>query len=176
LGRRLGVTQTPAWKSLFVLVHAGVAWFLQAGLYRTLMNVAAVLILISGFSLLLYESKEAWGSSAIGFSLGYGSIALILSAFLRPAVRGAGGPLIIAGIVGWLVLTSMYAALLALPELPDSVAVMALLMILATAVWCGTGSDTPLFRGGLNSARRRSLGPFLTSQPLSCQTLRARRM
>jgi hypothetical protein len=35
-----------------------------------------------------------------------------------------------------------------------------------------TGSDTPLFRGGLNSARRRSLGPFLTSQPLSCRTLR----
>jgi hypothetical protein len=122
---------------LFVLLPAGIAWFLQAGLYRTLMNVAAALILVSASGLLLYEGKEAWGSSAIGFSLGYASIALILSAFLRPAVRGAGAPLIMAGIVGWLALTSMYAVALALPEPPDAVAVMALLVMFATALWCG---------------------------------------
>src|SRR5262249_45590194 len=122
---------------LFVAMPAGIAWLLQAGRYRAIMNVAALLILISGLGLLLWEGQEAWGSSTIGFSLGYASIALILSAFLRPAVRGAGGPLIIAGIVGWIVLTGMFAVLLALPEPPEAVAVVALLMIIATAVWCG---------------------------------------
>src|SRR5262249_22229542 len=122
---------------LFVAIPAAIAWFLQAGRSRAIMNVAALLILISAVSLLLYEGQEAWGSSAIGFTLGYASIALILSAFLRPAVRGAGGPLIIAAIVGWLVLTSMFAVILALPEPPDAVAIVALLMIIATAVWCG---------------------------------------
>jgi len=131
---------------LVVLLPAGIAWLLQAGVHRTLMNVAAVLVLITGFGLLLSEGKEAWGDSALGFSFGYASIALVLSAFLRPAIRGAGVPLVIAGIVGWAVLTSMFAVALALDDSPDdedisfvesAVAVMALLLMLAAAAWCG---------------------------------------
>jgi hypothetical protein len=93
-------------------------------------------------------------SSAIGFSLGYASIALMLSVFLRPAVRGAGEPLIIAGLVSWLVLTSMYALLLGLPEPTDAVAAMALLMLLAATV--ASGWLAPMYLSVRYSSKRLS--------------------
>jgi hypothetical protein len=136
------------WPSLLpaVLLPAGFAWLLQAGLHRTLMNAAATIVLISAFGLFVYHGEVDWQYSSLGFSLGYASIALMLSAFLRPAIRGAGVPLIIAGIVGWLVLTSMFAGALALEDSPDdaettsledAVGVMVLLLMLAAAAWCG---------------------------------------
>src|SRR5262249_10253181 len=96
---------------LALLLPATIAWVLEAGVNRTLMNVAAALVLVSALGLLLTE--ESW-QSTFGFSLGYASIALLVSAFLRPSIRGAGLPLITAGIVGWLVLTGILAFALAL--------------------------------------------------------------
>jgi hypothetical protein len=75
------------------------------------MNAATALLLVSGLGFLL--SKGGW-QSTLGFSFGYASIALLVSAFLRPSIRGAGLPLITAAIVGWLVLTSMFAVALSL--------------------------------------------------------------
>jgi len=128
---------------LALLVPAIVALVLQAGVNRRLMNVAAALLFVSGLGLLL--SEGGWQSAA-GFSFGYASIALLVSAFLRPSIRGAGLPLITAGIVGWLVLTGMFALALALDGSSDSadtspievaVGVTALVLMLAAAVWCG---------------------------------------
>jgi hypothetical protein len=96
---------------LALVVPAIVAWWLQAGVKRTLMNAATALLLVSGLGFLL--SKGGW-QSTLGFSFGYASIALLVSAFLRPSIRGAGLPLITAAIVGWLVLTSMFAVALSL--------------------------------------------------------------
>ncbi len=96
---------------LALVVPAIVAWWLQAGVKRTLMNAATALLLVSGLGFLL--SKGGW-QSTLGFSFGYASIALLVSAFLRPSIRGAGLPLITAAIVGWLVLTGMFAVALSL--------------------------------------------------------------
>jgi len=38
----------------FLLLPAGVAWVLQAGVHRTLMNIAVAMVLVSGLGLLLY--------------------------------------------------------------------------------------------------------------------------
>jgi hypothetical protein len=127
----------------FLLLPAGVAWVLQAGLHRTPLNVVAVLVLVSGLGLLLSEGH--W-ESELGFSFGYASIALVVSAFLRPSVRGAGIPLLTAGIVGWLALSVMFAFALALEPPSDDVdpsrtehvvGLIALVLMLAAAVWCG---------------------------------------
>ena len=128
---------------LALLVPPSVAWVLEAGVNRTLMNAAAALVLVSALGLLL--SEEGW-QSTLGFSLGYASIALLVSAFLRPSIRGAGLPLITAGLVGWLVLTGILAFVLALETPSDdaamsmtevAVGVIMLLLILVTAFWCG---------------------------------------
>ena len=128
---------------LVLLVPASVAWVLEAGVNRKLMNVAAALVLVVGLGLLL--SKEGW-QSILGFSLGYASIALLVSAFLRPSIRGAGLPLLTAAIVGWMIFTAMFAFGLALEGPSDDTAtstielargVIALGLMLAAAVWCG---------------------------------------
>ena len=128
---------------LALLIPAIIALVLQAGVNRTVMNVAAALVLVSGVGFLL--SPEGWQSTA-GFSFGYASIALLMSAFLRPSIRGAGLPLFAAGIVSWAVLTGMFAIALALePQSEDAdtsmaevaVGVIALVLMLAAAVWCG---------------------------------------
>jgi len=128
---------------LALVVPAIVAWWLQAGVKRTLMNAATALLLVSGLGFLL--SKGGW-QSTLGFSFGYASIALLVSAFLRPSIRGAGLPLITAAIVGWLVLTGMFAVALSLEGSSEDadvsttdvvVGVIELVLMLAAAGWCG---------------------------------------
>jgi hypothetical protein len=136
---------------LFVLVvPAIVAWWLQAGVKRTLLNAATALLLVSGLGFLL--SKGGW-QSTLGFSFGYASIALLVSAFLRPSIRGAGLPLITAAIVGWLVLTGMFAVALSLEGSSEDadvsmtsvvVGVIELVLMLAAAGWCGWRTLTQL--------------------------------
>jgi hypothetical protein len=107
------------------------------------MNVAAALVLVSGLGFLL---TEAGWNSTFGFSFGYALIALLVSAFLRPSIRGAGLPLITAGGVGWLALTAMFAGALAiearyddanLPMIEVAVGIITLVLILTVAVLCG---------------------------------------
>ena len=125
----------------FVVVPAGVAWALQAGVHRRLMNVASAMILVTGFGLL--RSDGAW-ESALGFSFGYASLALLVSAFLRPSIRGAGLPLVTAAIPGWIVLCVLFAVGVALEGSADTadsfadvaVGLLELLLILTAAVWC----------------------------------------
>jgi hypothetical protein len=126
---------------LALLVPAVIAWLLQAGVDRRLMNIAAVVVL--AVALGLQFSKAGWESVA-GFSFGYAAIALLVSAFLRPSIRGAGLPLMSAGIVGWIVLTAMFALALALDSddaetsmTQLAVGVVVLVFILAATVWCG---------------------------------------
>ena len=141
-----------------LVVPAIIAWALQAGVDRTVLNLAAAVILVTGLGLLL--SEEAWESTA-GFSIGYASIALLVSAFLRPSIRGAGLPLINAGIVGWLVLTGMFAIGLAVEGSSDdadisviqvAVEVILLLLMLAATVWCGWRT---LMQVAVNYERKR---------------------
>lgn len=133
------------WRPLlpFVLVPAAVAWILQAGLQRTLMSIASAVVVVSGIGLLW--SDAGWGSE-LGFALGFASITVMVSAFLRPSVRGAGLPLVAAGVAGWLVLSVLFAIALTLDDSPDetatsfagvAVGVIALLLMLGAAVWCG---------------------------------------
>jgi hypothetical protein len=127
----------------FVLIPAAIAWILQSGVNRTLMSVASALVLVSGIGLLWTD--QGW-QSELGFSLGYASIALVVSAFLRPAVRGAGLPLIASGVAGCLSLSVLFAIALALEEsfgdprmsfAAVAIGVLELLLIVAAAVWCG---------------------------------------
>lgn len=85
---------------LLVFMPAIVAWALQAGIRHTLINVPAALIVVIALGLQL--SKGGW-ESELGLSFGYALIAVAVSAFLRPSVRGAGLPLMTAAGVGWLV-------------------------------------------------------------------------
>ena len=125
----------------FVVVPAAVAWALQAGVHRRLTNVASAMILVTGIGLLW--SEGAW-ESALGFSFGYASIALLVSAFLRPSIRGAGLPLVTAAIPGWIVLCVLFALGLALEGSADGgesfaevvIGVVELVVMLAAAVWC----------------------------------------
>jgi hypothetical protein len=128
-----------------LLVPPGIAWVLQAGVRRTLVNVAALAILLTGLMQLLSESH--WDSAnGLGFAYGYASIALVVSAFLRPSVRGAGLPLVIASGAGVIALSTVFALVLAFDDSPDDVAVsaadsaagaVALLGVLGGAFWCG---------------------------------------
>jgi len=126
----------------FLFVPSAIAWALQSGVQRRLMNVAAATILVTGLALLL--SAGGW-ESELGFSFGYSSIALMISAFLRPSVRGAGLPLITAAIAGWIALSMLFAIGLALEGSSDDAAesfaqvaigVLELLFMLAVAAWC----------------------------------------
>lgn len=125
---------------LALVVPAIVALVLQAGVKRVLVNAVAAPLLVGGLGFLL--SKGGW-QSTLGFSLGYASIALLVSAFLRPSIRGAGLPLITAAIVGWLVLTGMFAVALSLEGSWDVsmtvvvVGVIEIVLMLAAAGWCG---------------------------------------
>jgi hypothetical protein len=127
----------------FVLIPIAVAWIVQAGMPRTLMTVASAAVVICAFGLLRADA-EGWQSS-IGFTLGYASIALMLSAFLRPTIRGAGIPLIASAIAGWAALVVLFAAALAfdaddgsstsLTEL--AAGIIELLLICGVSAWCG---------------------------------------
>ena len=128
----------------FVLVPIAVAWILQAGMPRTLMTAAAVAVVVCAFGL-LWSDAEGWQSS-FGFTLGYASIALMLSAFLRPAIRGAGIPLISSAMAGWAALVVLFAAALAFEGDDGSsstsltelvVGVIELLLIGGISAWCG---------------------------------------
>jgi hypothetical protein len=126
-----------------LVIPVTVAWILQAGLPRRLLTIAAVAIAFYAFSL-LWADVEGW-QTGVGFSVGYAAITLMLSAFLRPAVRGAGLPLVVAGLSGWLVLIILFGIAIALegPDEPNdsfaeiAVGSVALLTMLAISVWCG---------------------------------------
>lgn len=127
----------------FVVTPVAVAWALQAGLPRRLMSISAAIVVIYAVSL-VWSDAEGWNSE-LGFSLGYATIVLMLSAFLRPTIRGAGLPLVAASIAGWAVFSVLVAIGVALD--PDdggsasfievAVGVSELLLMLAVAIWCG---------------------------------------
>jgi len=128
----------------FVVTPVAVGWALQAGLPRRLMSIAAAMVVIYAVSL-VWSDAEGW-QSEVGFSLGYAAITLMLSAFLRPTIRGAGLPLVAASIAGWAVFSVLIAIGVALegPDDGDSasfievaVGVSELLLMLAVAIWCG---------------------------------------
>ena len=100
----------------FVGTPVAVAWILQAGLPRKLVTVASILLVIYAVSL-VWSDAEGWESEA-GFAFGYAAISLMISAFMRPTIRGAGIPLVAASTAGWLVLSILFAGALAL-EGPD---------------------------------------------------------
>ena len=94
---------------------------------------------------MLWFDAEGWQSDGVGFSLGYAAITLMLSAFLRPTIRGAGLPLVAArSPVGWAVFSVLVAIAFAL-EGPDAggsesfidvaAGVVVLLLMLAVAIW-----------------------------------------
>jgi len=128
----------------FVVTPVAVGWALQAGLPRRLMSIAAAITVIYAVSL-VWSDAEGWRSE-VGFSLGYAAITLMLSAFLRPTIRGAGLPLVAASLAGWAVFGVLAAIAIAL-EGPDdggsesfievAVGVSELLLMLAVAIWCG---------------------------------------
>jgi hypothetical protein len=128
----------------FVVTPVAVGWALQAGLPRRLMSIAAVIVVIYAVSL-VWSDAEGWNSE-LGFSFGYAAITLMLSAFLRPTIRGAGLPLVAASIAGWVVFSVLVTIGVAL-EGPDDggsasfiegvVGVSELLLMLAVAIWCG---------------------------------------
>jgi len=127
----------------FVVIPVAVGWALQAGLPRRLMSIAAAMVVIYAVSL-VWSDAEGW-QSEVGFSLGYAAITLMLSAFLRPTIRGAGLPLVAASIAGWAVFSVLIAVGVALegPDEGDSasfievaVGVSELLLMLAVAIWC----------------------------------------
>ena len=128
----------------FVVIPVAVGWALQAGLPRRLMSIAAVMVVIYAVSL-VWSDAEGWQSEA-GFSLGYAAITLLLSAFLRPTVRGAGLPLVAASLAGWTVFSVLFAIVGALAGPDDgssasfievALGVSVLLLMLAVAIWCG---------------------------------------
>ena len=120
-----------------------VAWSLQAGLPRRLMTFASAAVVVYAVSL-RWSDAEGWESEA-GFSFGFVAITLIMSAFLRPTIRGAGVPLAAAAIAVWVPLSLLFAIGLAL-EGPDNgsdsfteiaIGLTELLIILAVSMWCG---------------------------------------
>jgi hypothetical protein len=128
----------------FVVTPVAVGWALQAGLPRRLMSIAAVIIVIYAVSL-VWSDAEGWNSE-LGFSFGYAAITLMLSAFLRPTIRGAGLPLVAASIAGWVVFSVLFTIGVALegPEdgssasfIENAAGVSVLLLMLAVAIWCG---------------------------------------
>jgi hypothetical protein len=96
----------------------------------------------------------------------------MVSAFLRPSIRGAGLPLIIAGIAAWLVLTGMFAFALAFDDSIDDavesfaevvVGVVVLVLMLGVAVWCGWRTLMQLsvsYRAKRFSAMQLALGAY----------------
>ena len=128
----------------FVVTPVAVGWALQAGLPRKLMSIAAATVVISAVSL-VWSDAEGWRSE-LGFSFGYAAITLMLSAFLRPTIRGAGLPLVAASIAAWAVLSVLFTIGVAL-EGPDdggrasfievALGISELLLMLAVAIWCG---------------------------------------
>jgi len=135
----------------FVGTPVAVAWILQAGLPRKLVTVASILLVIYAVSL-VWSDAEGWESEA-GFAFGYAAIGLMISAFMRPTIRGAGIPLVAASTAGWLVLSILFAGALAL-EGPDGggsdllgeviIGVGELLIMLVAAAWCGWRTLTAL--------------------------------
>jgi hypothetical protein len=127
----------------FVVVPIAIGWAVQAGLPRRLMSIAAAMVVIYAVSLLWFDS-EGWQWDEVGFSLGYAAITLTLSAFLRPTIRGAGLPLVAAGLAGWAVFSVLFAIAVALDGPDDGgsesfievvVGVSVLLLMLAAAIW-----------------------------------------
>jgi hypothetical protein len=130
-----------------LIIPPCMAWMLQAGVRRTLMNVAALGLLSVGLVLLVSEAH--WDSvSGQGFVFGYASIAIIVSAFLRPSVRGAGLPLVAASGVSLLVLSTIVALAIAFapddsaedtlgPTADSMLAIIAIVVMIAGAVLCG---------------------------------------
>ena len=126
-----------------VVMPVAVGWALQAGLPRRLMTIAAALVVIYAVSL-VWANAEGWQSEA-GVSLGFATITLMLSAFLRPTIRGAGLPLVAASIAGWAVLSILFAVAVALAGRDDAVSesllenilgIALLLLMPAVAIWC----------------------------------------
>lgn len=72
----------------------------------------------------LMQTSAGWlfgGSVAVACSL----LTLMLSTFIRPAVRGAGPPLVAAFTVGWLVLCALIAGVVLFDNSPDEEVLMA---------------------------------------------------
>jgi len=126
-----------------VVMPVAVGWALQAGLPRRLMTIAAAMVVIYAVSL-VWSNAEGWQSEA-GVSLGFATITLMLSAFLRPTIRGAGLPLVAASIAGWAVLSVLFAVVVALAGRDDGgsesslesiLGIGVLLLMPVVAVWC----------------------------------------
>ena len=148
---------------LLILIPAVIAWALQAGLRQALVNVPAVLIVAAGLALQL--SKGGW-ETALGSSVGYAAIAVVVSAFMRPSLRGAGLPLMTAAAVAWLVLSGLLAIGVALDDSPADAEMSAgeiaagfalIALMLGAALWCG-------WRTLLELARRYSSKRFSDMQ------------
>jgi hypothetical protein len=128
---------------LLIFMPAVIAWAFQAGVRHAFINVPAVLIVATGLALQL--TKGGW-ETALGSAVGYASIAVAVSAFLRPSLRGAGLPLMTAAGVAWLVFTGLLAIGVALDESPEDAqmsileiiaAFVLITLMLGAALWCG---------------------------------------
>ncbi len=130
---------------LLFVVPPAVAWVLQAGVSRTLMNLTVSGVVLVASALMLNASH--WDSmDGLGFVFGYCTIAIVASAFMRPSFRGAGVPLAAAGGVAVLVLAAMAALIVVLDDSPADVdlsnaelvaGTIFLLTLLAVAAGCG---------------------------------------
>jgi hypothetical protein len=127
---------------LLVFAPAVIAWALQTGVRHALVNVPAVLMVV--VALALQASEGGW-ESELGASFGYASVAVAVSVFLRPSVRGAGLPLMTAAGLAWLVFAGLFAIALAFDDSEDTATsaadvlggVVVLMLVVGAAVWCG---------------------------------------
>jgi hypothetical protein len=114
-------TQTNPWGHLLLwpllFVPPLLGWAFQAGLRESRVwaaFAAALAAMVAG----LVAMDTGWVASLAAVAVA-GLLALMLSAFMRPAVRGAGPPLMLAIITTLLVLFVLMAVIAALDDSPD---------------------------------------------------------
>ena len=127
-----------------LVMPAALAWAFQAGVRETrVWTVSAVLMALFGLGLAL--SGMGWWVSVV-FIVVCALLAFMLAAFMRPAVRGAGPPLVAAFTVGLLVFSGLLWVGVVLDTSPDEaltamdwfwgLSTLALMMIVAGfAAW-----------------------------------------
>jgi hypothetical protein len=105
-------TDASAWATNMVLwpllvLPAALAWAFQAGVRESRVWAVAGASM-AAFGVGLAMAGTGWLASGV-FALACALLALMLAAFMRPAVRGAGPPLVAAFTVGVLVLCALLA-------------------------------------------------------------------
>lgn len=137
-----------------LLAPPALAWAVQAGApERRVWAGFGVLGACLALGLALGRSFE-W-ATFLGLLAGLALAGALMVTFLRPAVRGAGPPLLAATVVGWLVLCALLAIAAAIfdddsagpPTASDwALFVLAVLALLLPAVWAGRRMLTRLAR------------------------------